>query len=245
MAEELIPAARALVILPTYNEAANLELLVEALYGLRIAGLEVLVVDDQSPDGTAALARRLRSRYPGLRLMERSGPAGRGLAGRDGFLYALHDPRIQAVVEMDADFSHQPQSVPRLLAGLKDADMVVGSRLAPGGSDDDRVFARRWLTRLANLYARRLLRLPVQDANSGFRAYTRRALEAIRPATLRSTGPSIVHEVLHRAARANLKIREVPIRFLDREGGVSKLSLARLAAGYFWILRLRFGAKRA
>lgn len=229
---------RVLVILPTYNEAANLEPLLDALYGLGVPGLEVLVVDDQSPDGTAQLARRIRERRPGLRLIERSGPSGRGLAGRDGFLYAVERPGIEAVVEMDADFSHQPRHVPELLAALKGADMAIGSRRAAGGRDLDRTLGRRVLTFLANFYARTLLGLPALDTNSGFRAYTRKGLAAIDPATLASRGPSIVHEVLYRAARANIRVREVPIEFLDRKAGESKLSLARLAVGYLWILRL-------
>ena len=235
---ELIPPARVLVLLPTYNEADNLEPLAEALYALGIGGLQLLVVDDQSPDGTAQRARRLKERFPGLRLIERSGPPGRGLAGKEGFVYALERPEVEALVEMDADFSHQPRHVPQLLAALKGADMAVGSRRAAGGHDRDRVWARQVLTFLANAYARVLLGLPVLDTNSGFRAYTRKALAAIEPATLRSRGPSIVHEVLYRAARANLKIVELPIEFLDRKTGASKLTLARLAAGYFWILRL-------
>ncbi len=235
---ELIPPVRVLVILPTFNEAENLEPLTEALYGLGIGGLQVLVVDDQSPDGTAQRARKLKERFPGLRLIERSGPPGRGLAGKDGFLYALERPEVEMVVEMDADFSHQPRHVPELIAALRTADVAVGSRRAAGGRDRDRVWARRVLTFLANGYARVLLGLPVLDTNSGFRAYTRKALAAIEPATLVSQGPSIVHEVLYRVARAKLKVKEVPIEFLDRKAGASKLTLSRLAAGYFWILRL-------
>ena len=241
MADERIPPARVLVVTATYDEAANLERLVEALYALRVDGLQVLVVDDQSPDGTAALARRLRARWPGLRLIERSGPRGRGLAGKDGFLYALHDPAIERVVEMDADFSHQPQDVPRLLNAIQDADMAIGSRRVRGGADE-RSMARRWLDRQAALYARRLLRLPVEDANSNFRAYTRKALEAIDPATLESVGSSLVLEVLYRASRAGLKIVETPVDFLGRKAGASKFSLARLAFSCFWILRLRYPA---
>lgn len=238
MPEELIPPARVLVILPTYNEAANIEPLFAALYALGVPGLQVLVVDDQSPDGTAEAVRKLRSRFPGARLIERSGPAGRGLAGRDGFLYAVNRPEVEAVIEMDADFSHQPRHVPELLAALKDADLVIGSRRAPGGLDQDRAPGRRILTRLANAYARVLLGVGVQDTNSGFRAYSRKALVAIEPATLKSQGPSIVHEVLYRAARAKLRLREAPIEFVDRKLGFSKLTLTRLAVGYFWILRL-------
>ncbi|MBI4422715.1 MAG: polyprenol monophosphomannose synthase [Elusimicrobia bacterium] len=236
--DPLIPPARVLVVLPTYNEAENIEPLVDALYRLGVPGLHVLVVDDQSPDGTARRVRGMQESRPGLRLIERSGPPGRGLAGRDGFVYALHRG-VEAVVEMDADFSHQPRYVPQLLGALKDADMALGSRRARGGTDADRSPARRVLTWLANLFARSVLGLPVLDTNSGFRAYSRKALEAVEPETLRSVGPSIVHEVLFRAARAGLSIREVPIQFIDRKAGLSKLTLARLAAGYLWILRLR------
>ena len=243
MAEELIPPAKALVVVPTYNEAANVEPLVDALYALGVEGLQVLIVDDQSPDGTAERVRRLRERHPGLRLLERSGPAGRGLAGRDAFLYALHR-RVPAVLEMDADFSHQPRHVPQLLAALAHADVAIGSRCAAGGSDRDRGTLRRLLTFCANAYARRLLRLPVDDTNSGFRAFTLKAIEAIDPATLRSRGPSILHEVLFRAARAGLAIREVPIEFVDRKAGRSKLNLAILASGYAWILRLALDRAR-
>lgn len=241
---EVIPGARILVVLPTYNEAANLEHLVSALYGLAVPGLQVLVVDDQSPDGTAEKARSLRGRFPGLRLIERSGPAGRGLAGKDGFVYALHQAGLEAVVEMDADFSHQPRHVPELLAALESADLVIGSRRVSGGSDDDRPPARRVLTWAANLYARKLLGVSVQDTNSGFRCYSRKALQAIEPETLRSEGPSIVHEVLFRAARAGLRIVERPIEFVDRKVGLSKLTLRRLAVGYFWILKLALARLR-
>lgn len=238
MTDALIPPARVLVLLPTYNEADNLEPLIAALYGLGIDGLQVLVVDDQSPDGTADQARALKRRFPGLRLIIRSGPPGRGLAGRDGFVYALERPEVEAVVEMDADFSHQPRHVPELLAALREADVAIGSRRALGGRDRDRAWARRLLTFFANAYARALLGLPVLDTNSGFRAFTRKALAAIEPGGLESRGPSIVHEVLFRVARAKLRVKEVPIEFLDRKAGVSKLTLARLAAGYLWIFRL-------
>lgn len=227
-----------LAILPTYNEAANIGRLLEELYALGLPGFGAVVVDDASPDGTAAVVRGLRGRLPDLHLLERDGPAGRGLAGRDGFLFALRSG-ARRIVEMDADFSHQPRFVPRLVAAADDCDLAIGSRLVSGGADDDRPRARRLLTTAANAYARGLLGLPVLDANSGFRCFTRRALEAVDPATLRSTGPSIVHETLWRAARAGLRIREVPIEFVDRKEGASKLSLWRLAAGYLWIARLK------
>src|SRR5262249_32018503 len=154
-----------------------------------------------SPDGTAAAVDRLRFRYPKLSLLRRQGPAGRGLAGRDGFIRAL-ESQANFIVEMDGDLSHQPKHIPALLAAMKDCDMALGSRLAAGGSDSDRPFWRRWLTGAANFYSRSLLGLPVADTNSGFRCFSRAALEKIDPPSLKSKGPSIVHETLFRAISA-------------------------------------------
>lgn len=231
---------KTIVVIPTYNEKENIELLARELLGLGVRGLEVLVIDDNSPDGTGEVVEQMGKMEPRIKLCCRKGPAGRGLAGRDGFILAL-EAGADRVVEMDGDYSHQPRHVPELLAALEHCDLAIGSRLAEGGSDDDRSASRRLLTKAANGYARVLLGLSVRDTNSGFRAYTRKALEAVDPKTLRSRGPSIVHEVLYRAARAGLRLREVPIEFIDRKRGRSKLDLKRLAAGYFWILRLRLG----
>jgi dolichol-phosphate mannosyltransferase len=226
------------VIIPTYNERENIGALVRAIFGLEIRGLEVLVVDDSSPDGTAEAVRTLQREFPDLKLLVRTGPAGRGLAGREGFLECLK-MGADYVIEMDGDFSHDPRHIPALLAAMERCDLAVGSRRVPGGSDE-RVWPRVWLTRAANAYARALLGAPVLDMNSGFRCFNRRALEAVRPETLRSTGPSIVHEALIRVRRAGLRVEEIPIVFRDRSRGATKLKLWKLACGFLWILRLRF-----
>jgi dolichol-phosphate mannosyltransferase len=224
-------------VIPTYNEAENIARLIAELRALALSGLDILVVDDGSPDGTADLVEEMSKGDPQVFLHRRSGPPGRGLAGRDGFLYALEKGYGRAV-EMDADFSHQPKHVPALLAALGECDLAVGSRKVAGGSDLDRPWPRRVLTWAANAYARLLLGVPVKDANSGFRCFSARALQAVEPSTLKSRGPAIIHEVLFRVCRAGLKVKEVPIEFVDRKRGDSKLDLGRLAAGYLAVLKM-------
>ncbi len=226
-----------MVCVPTYCEAENISRLIEEIFSLKIPGLEVLIADDASPDKTADIAESLTTRYPGIRVLRRTPPYGRGAAGREAFLHALQE-NFDIAVEMDADFSHDPRAIPFLLDALKDSDVVIGSRFIEGGSDSERPKGRQVLTQCANLYARALLRLPVLDANSGYRVWSRRALQAIHPETLRARGPAIVHETLFRAASAKMRIREIPIHFVDRKEGYSKLNWAKLIHGYLWILRL-------
>lgn len=228
---------KVVVTIPTFNERANLELLLAGLFQLPIPGLEVWVVDDDSPDGTGPAVDDLKGRYPGLRLIRRDPPRGRGLAGREGFVRAL-ESGFDYLVEMDGDGSHQPRYLPALLSAMRECDIALGSRTAPGGTDPDRPWLRRVLTRASNRFARWWLGVPVSDVNSGFRCFSRQALEKIHPETLTSEGPAIVHEVLWRAARAGLRMKEVPIEFIDRHRGTSKLNVRGLVAGYVSIVRL-------
>jgi len=233
---------KVMVVIPTYNERENIVDLIEEIFRLPVPRIEAVVVDDRSPDGTGEVVRGLISSHRGLFLIERDGPAGRGLAGRDGFLFAL-ESSADFVVEMDGDFSHQPKHIPELIRAMADCDVAIGSRLVPGGSDADRPGWRYWLTIAANFYARTLLHLPVADTNSGFRCFSHEALRVIHPESLHSPGPSIVHETLFRAINQKLRICEVPIQFIDRKRGTSKLNLSRLIAGFFWVLRLKFDQK--
>jgi dolichol-phosphate mannosyltransferase len=229
---------RAIVIVPTYNEAPNVERLVAAIHHA-YPPLEILIVDDESPDGTGRIADQIAARDTQVFVMHRSPPRGRGLAGRDGYLAAL-DRGAEAVLEMDADFSHDPALLPRFLEELeRGADVVLGSRFVSGGSDLDRGRVRRIITVMANAFIRFVLRVPVGDCNSGYRGFRRAALLAIDPASLTSTGPSIVQEVLYRAHRARLRLVEIPLRFIDRREGKSKLGLKLLVEGYFMILKLK------
>lgn len=229
---------KTVVTVPTYDERENVGPLIEALLALPVEDLEVVVVDDDSPDGTWRVVEEYAGR-PGARvhLVRRTRERGRGHAGKAGFELAL-ERGAERVVEMDGDFSHDPAAIPELLAALEDGDLVLGSRGVGGAADVERGLARRVLTRCANAYARLLLGVRVRDCNSGFRAYRREVLVAVVP-KLRAAGPAIVHEVLFHAHRAGFRIREVPIAFRERAGGESKLGWRQLLAGCLHVLQLR------
>ncbi len=227
---------RTIVTLPTYNEAENIGPLVRELRG---QGFEVLVADDNSPDGTWRQVEELARADAGVHLLLRREKKGRGYAGAEAFVRAL-ELGAERIVEMDADFSHQPRFIPELLRALDGgADVAVGSRLVPGGQDVGRAWFRVLLTRFSCFYARLVLGLPIRDTNSGFRAYTRTAMERIEPATLISAGPSIVHEVFARARRRGLRLAEVPIVFVERQRGTSELTVGRLLDGFVKVWRIR------
>lgn len=229
---------KAVVIVPTYDERDNVVPLLDAILALEVPDLQVLVVDDASPDGTAERVRDYARTHPQASVMERAGPKGRGHAGREGYLAAL-ERGAERVLEMDADFSHDPRYIPDLLAATGSLDVALGSRFVAGGSDTDRALWRRLLTKAANGYIRLMLGLGVRDANSGFRCFRREALERIDPRSLRSPGPAIIQEVLFRAHRRGLRIGEVPVVFDDRVRGDSKLGWWQLWQGYVTVLGLR------
>lgn len=229
-------ANKIVVTLPTYNEAENIERLTEALLA-QDPRVEVLVADDDSPDGTWRIVRGMAEKNPRVHLLHRTEDRGRGRAGRDAFKKALA-MGADVVVEMDADFSHRPEHLPALLAALDDHDVAIGSRLVRGGADEGRGRHRVWITRLSTLYNRTLLGLRVRDCNSGYRAFRRRVLEDIELDTMVAVGPEIVPEVLLRAHRKGARIVEVPIRFVERERGQSNLTFGKLlrVLGFTWRL---------
>ncbi len=228
-----------LVVLPTYEEVENLEECCRRILALDLP-LEILVVDDDSPDGTALLASSLSEKDPRIHVLVRREERGRGRAGAAGFAWALREGYAGAV-EMDADLSHPPEDLPRLLAAAaRGADLVLGSRSVPGGADLGRSLRRRLVTRAANAYVRRVFGIEVRDCNSGYRAWTRRALLEVDAPGARRLGPAIVQELLWRAKRAGLAVREVPIRFVERRRGRSTLRFRTLLAGLLEVPRLRF-----
>ena len=226
------------VMIPTYNEKDNIGNLIKSILKLRIKNLEIVAVDDNSPDGTAEIVENMSKKNKKIHLLLRTKNKGRGSAGRDGFIYCLKKG-ADIIIEMDGDFSHDPKYIPLMIEELKDADLVLGSRRVKGAKEVGRSLARRTITRLANFYIRIILGLNVKDCNSGFRCFKREVLERIEPKKLESSGPSIVQEVLFKAHLNGFKIKEVPITFVDRTKGKSKLGLPQLAAGYFMVLKLK------
>ncbi|MGA2533759.1 MAG: polyprenol monophosphomannose synthase [Candidatus Aminicenantales bacterium] len=214
------------VVIPTFNEADNLAAMAGALLALPVPALSLLVVDDESPDGTGRLADDLADSSAGrVDVLHRHGVRGLGLAYRDGFLRAL-ERGADALVQMDADFSHAPADVPRLLERLADCDVAVGSRYVPGGGVDDKWgFGRFALSRSANAYARTFLGLRTRDATAGFKAWRRSALESVGPGRVRSNGYLFQVEMAYISERLGLRICEVPILFTERRAGASKMSL--------------------
>jgi dolichol-phosphate mannosyltransferase len=228
-----------LVVVPTFNEAENILPLIDGILKADPL-LEVLVVDDDSPDGTFRLVEDAGKKDPRVHLLHRTRDRGRGRSGAAGFAYALTQG-YRGAVEMDADFSHDPRHLPELLFKIDEGfDLVLGSRTVPGGQDLGRPFWRILVTKAANAYIRLILGLKVRDCNSGYRAWTRQALERSRAAFAQSRGPAIVQELLYRAHKVGLKIAEVPIRFVERERGESTLTLRTLFRGYWTVLKLRF-----
>ena len=213
---------RVVMVVPTYNEAANLAWIVDRLRRAQPA-LDVLVVDDGSPDGTGAIADALATADDHVQVIHRTEKAGLGAAYLHGFRWAL-ERGYDVVGEMDADGSHQPEELDRLLAALHDADLVIGSRWVPGGSVVNWPLRRQALSRGGNLYVRLLLGIRVRDATAGYRLFRRETLEKIDLDSVESTGYVFQTDLVTRTLRAGLTVAEVPIQFVERVRGDSKMS---------------------
>jgi dolichol-phosphate mannosyltransferase len=211
---------RAIVCLPTYNERENLEPMIRAL-GQK--GVSVLVIDDNSPDGTGELADRLAAELDHVDVLHRETKEGLGPAYLAGFRHALADG-AELILEMDADFSHDPDDVPRLIREAGEADVVLGSRYVDGGSIRNWGRLRRLVSAAGSGYARRVLGVPVNDLTGGFKCFRREVLETLDLEAISSRGYAFQIETTYRALRAGFKVVEVPIAFADRERGGSKMS---------------------
>jgi len=227
------------VVIPTYNERENIGTLVPQI--LELPRFRVLVVDDNSPDGTAEVVADLARQDPRVGLLSRPSKQGLGRAYIAGFHRALADG-AEFICEMDADFSHDPQYLPALLAAAEsDYDLVLGSRYVDGGSTVDWGLVRQLISRGGNIYARSILGLPVMDATGGYRCYRRRVLETLNLDAIQSNGYSFQIEMVYRTMRAGFRIGEVPIVFPDRRVGQSKMSRRIVLEALLTVWRLRFG----
>ncbi len=231
---------RATICVPTYNERDNLEPMLRALGEVLGPDDRVLVIDDASPDGTGELADRLAGELPYVDVLHRERKEGLGRAYIDGFRVALA-AGAQLVLEMDCDFSHNPADVPRLIAATNDADLVLGSRYAPGGGTANWGLVRRIVSRGGCLYAQVLLGMRVRDLTGGFKCFRRATLEAIDLDALSAHGYAFQIETTYRVRKAGLRIEEVPITFVERRAGASKMT-GSIVAEAMWkvpLLRLR------
>ncbi len=232
---------RTLVVLPTYNEKDNLEPMLQAIHSY--LDTDVLVVDDGSPDGTGVIADRLAARDPRVRVLHRTGKQGLGTAYLAGFADAfVHG--YERVCEMDCDFSHAPWDLPRLVHASQDAELVIGSRYVKGGCTVGWDFRRRMLSRGANLYARMWLSSGIRDNTAGFRCFHTSALQQLDLAAVAAQGYAFQIEMAFRMVRAGFRVREVPIHFVDREVGKSKMSGGVAREAIVLVPKLRFRVKR-
>ena len=220
------------LVLPTYNEAENVEPLVRAARAQLRAGDHILIVDDNSPDGTGAIADGLATELDGVEVLHRAVKQGLGRAYLAGFARAL-EAGAELVLEMDADFSHDPADLPRLIAAAEEADLVLGSRYVAGGSVTDWGLLRRLVSRGGSWYARRVLGLRVRDLTGGFKCFRRSVLEALDLESVHADGYGFQIELTYRAIRAGFRVVEIPIVFRDRRVGESKMN-ARIAIEAVW-----------
>jgi dolichol-phosphate mannosyltransferase len=230
------------VVLPTYNERENLEPIAAAILAA-LPEAWLLVVDDSSPDGTGQLADTLAAAEARIHVLHRPGKEGLGVAYRDGFRWALDQPDVRAVVQIDADFSHDPKDLPRLLAPLMgDADLVLGTRYVRGGGTVGWPLRRQLISRAGTLFARTVLLLPYHDLTGGYKAWRRELLEAIRLREANATGYGFQIETTWWAHRRGARIREMPIIFRERAVGQSKMTGAIVREAMLLVLRLRLDA---
>ena len=229
------------VVIPTYNERENIRELVPALFRLSLENLSVLIVDDSSPDGTGAVVQQLSGKYPNLKLETRPRKSGLGRAYIHGFSFALKHG-ADAVIQMDADFSHDPADVPKLLAALleNNADLVIGSRYVDGIRIINWPLRRLILSTAANLYARVVTGIPLTDITGGFRAWRSTALRAVDLESVDADGYGFQIVMTHRAWKNNKSVSEVPIIFTERRAGQSKMSRGIVWEAFWLVWKLKF-----
>ena len=233
---------RAIVSIPTYNEKENIQDLINAILEAE-RDIHVVVVDDDSPDGTAQEVEALSRESARVHLIRKAAPRGRGLADIVGMQYAIKEG-FDYILQMDADFSHLPKYIPQFLDEIRRHDVVIGSRLIPGGAIEGRNAYRNIVTQLANGYVRLILGLKPKDCTSGYRCYRKEVLASIDLHKMISSSPSLLEEILYACKKHRFDIYEIPITFIDRKKGKSKLRLTDLIGILLIILKIRFRLAR-
>ena len=231
---------RTAIIIPTYNEAGNIEVLVEKILELELNNSKIIVIDDNSPDGTGEIAESLSEKFKGrIDVIHRARKLGLGSAYKEGFKTALKEG-AQTIITMDADLSHDPNAIPSMLGELKDNDLVIGSRYVEGGGIVGFPLWRLALSSIAQGLCRFFLGIKVHDSTTAFRAYKAKVIKSIKPDSIKSEGYSFLIEVVFRSQKAGLKVSEVPIIFKARELGKSKVSQSEILKALFTVFRLKF-----
>jgi dolichol-phosphate mannosyltransferase len=230
---------KTLIIIPTYNEYENLQPLLRSIFSYA-PHTDILIVDDNSPDGTGELADQLHEADSRIQIIHRTGKLGLGTAYVAGFKYAISHG-YDAAFEMDADFSHDPQYLPNFLQAIEDADLVIGSRYISGGATPNWSLTRRLISGCGNIFARFMLGIPVHDCTAGYRCYRREVLESIDLDSIQSQGYAFQVELAYRVMKQGFVIAETPIVFLDRRVGKSKMSRKIVAEAFLYVLRTRIG----
>ena len=230
----------ALIVIPTYNERDNIEVLIERIHAMGIPGLGVLVVDDNSPDGTGQFVEALSKSDERVHVLHRPAKLGLGSAYIAGFKWALERPDIKFVFEMDADFSHDPGALPAFLEEIKNQDLVLGSRYLDGITVVNWPLSRLFLSVGANIYTRIVTGMPVKDATGGFKCFRREVLENLPLDEIKSDGYSFQIEVNFIVWKSGFRMKEIPIVFVDRTAGTSKMSRRIVWEAVFLVWKLRF-----
>ena len=229
---------KTIIVIPTYNEAQNIKKLIEEIFALNIAGLEILVVDDNSPDHTSQIVQELRTKNPELHILTRPTKLGLGSAYIAGFKKAL-ELGADFIFEMDADFSHDPKDIPRFLREIENSDLVIGSRKIAGGQIVGWGWLRQFMSTGAMWFSRLVLGLKVKDVTAGFRCFRRKVLQTINLDKIHSNGYAFQEELLYRTQKLGFTISEIPVIFIDRQEGKSKLSKKDILEFFVTMVKLK------
>ncbi len=234
---------KSVIILPTYNERENLPGIVQEILRVAPADCGILVVDDNSPDGTGRLADELAQRHDRIDVLHRAQKQGLGRAYAAGFMHVLKNTAVQYIFEMDADYSHQPKYLPHFFQVIQSADVVLGSRYIRGGGVENWNIPRRCISKLANSTIRIILGIPISDLTGGYKCFRRQALASLDFRKLESRGYNFQIEVTYRLWQQKYRIKEIPITFLERHAGSSKFSLSIMIESFWRVILLRFSKK--